>query len=383
MKTDIGVLTLPSFVSETCAFTSVRFLMDKTSYCLHKVSRDACSKDSLDSLNFVLLDGLTFPSCNVPGVLDGRTSTSLASKTVEYYCLASSSNYVFQVTTPLVAQLAQESVFSTAVTSVADTVPRCTFDNGKTRPPQPSLDNSTNICQNAVLDVNYVMSWNSQHLKAVTAKITLGNIPLNTFTQSAVTYTFYTQRVVTSSFTALTSTLSFTQSQIAPSLFPSISQPSASYASVFPSTLALSSFSGSSLSSSVPNSSISLIVQSSTLSIPATISIVNNSSLPATPLIPSSSFNVSTAALPTPNLITFTVKTSTVIFQNFTIDPTLIQKFTVSYKYEKSVDANASVVSNGTASTPNPRSGNPGYIIGKPLISRINSTVRFIVILSY
>ena len=368
VKTDSGVLTVPSFVTGSCAFTSIRFLMDKTSYCLHKISRDICTKATLSSLNFILLDGLTFPSCSVPGILDGRTSTSRAPKSVEYYCLTTSSNYVRQDTSFLVTQRINESLFSNAATGIVETVPRCKFDNGKTRPPQPFIDNSTNTCQNVVLDVNYVISWNAQQIKAVTAKITLGTIPLNTLSQSAVTYTYYTQRVVTSSIIVPINSVTQSLSQSAPSLFPSISLPSQP-SSIFP----FQTFSSlpNPIVSTSSSSNFSSISQSSN-SIATALSLSNASTV--------ATFGLSSSVVATPNLVTFTVKTSTLISRNFTLYPSLIQKFTVSFKYEKSVNSNASVsvVSNGTTSAVVSRSGNPGYVTGKPLISRNNSTVRLL-----
>ena len=358
--------------------------MDKASYCLHKVSRDICTKDTLNSLNFILLDGLTFPSCSVPGVLDGRTSTSRAPKTVEYYCLTSSSNYIRQGRSFLGTQSLNESLFSNAATGIVESVPRCKFDNGKTRPPQPFIDNSTNTCQNAVLDVNYVLSWNAQQIKAVTAKITLGSIPLHTLTESAVTYTYYTQRIVTSSIIIPINSVTQSLSQSAPSLFPSIPQSLHSSPSVsLPSQSSLFPLRNSTVSTlSSPSASANVTVSSASRSnaLSAATPVLTTSSILAPSLITPSTFRLSNSVIATPNLITFTVKTSTVISRNFTLDPSVIQKFTVSFKYEKSVNINASVsaVPNGTTSTVVSRSGNPGYVTGKPLISRISSTVRLL-----
>ena len=354
--------------------------MDRASFCTHKVSIDICTKDTFNALNFVLSDSLTFPSCSVPGILDGRASTSKAQKTIEYYCLASSTNYLRQNYSPLTAENSKESLFSTTATGVSNVVPRCMFDNGKTRPPQPSVDNSTNTCQNAVVDVNYIIPWNAQQINTVTARITLGNIPLATVTQSAVTYTYYTQSIVASPVVVPIVNSSPSQSSIQPTLALSTAVAlllNQSTSRVSNSSMSLSSSlrSSSNISSSL-NASYRTSA-ASPLSFAAVATSYNAAASSAFMLSRISTINATNASY---NYFTLTVKTSTVIPQKFTIDRSVIQKFTVSFKYEKSVDANASVSAalSNTSSTVVHRSGNPGYITGKPLISRKNSTVSLL-----
>jgi len=380
IKTDIGVLAVPSAIKGICSFSSIRYLLDKASSCTHKVSTNMCTKDTFNALNFVLSDSLTFPSCSVPGILDGRTSTSKAQKTIEYYCLTDSTKYLRQIYSPLTAESSKESLFSTTMTEVTNVVPRCMFDNGKTRPPQPSVENSTNTCQNAVVDVNYIIPWNAQQINTVTARITLANIPLDTVTQSAVTYTYYTQSIVASPAVVPIVNSSPSQSPMQPNLvlstaatlLPNQSTPQISNSSTSSSpSLRSSSNISSSLNASYRTSATPTLSRTAVAAsfIAAASSVVALSQISSINAI-----NVSQ------NYFTLTVKTSTVISKNFTIDRSVIQKFTVSFRYEKSVDTNASasaVLSNISSSVVH-RSGNPGYVTGKPLISRNSSTASLL-----
>ena len=86
---------------------------------------------------------------------------------------------------------------------------------------------------------------------------------------------------------------------------------------------------------------------------------------------------------PSPSLITVTVKTSTVVIRNASIVPYVKQKFTVSFRYQPTTSINASMspAVNAASKKVFYRSGNPGYVLGKPLLSKTSSTVSRIIIL--
>ena len=59
-----------------------------------------------------------------------------------------------------------------------NTYPRCSWDDGYSRPPIPTYDNTTELCQNAVLDVDYQLYWRGGEIISVEATLLLGAIGL-------------------------------------------------------------------------------------------------------------------------------------------------------------------------------------------------------------
>ena len=195
IRTNIGYLAVPVLTEGGfCSFTSVRFQTDRESSCEHEASAQSCSQPSFNAMNFLLPTGSNLPACNVPEVLSGVTSNSLALKTVEYYCLSTASDYLRFLTNSTATDSDIESLFQSSGSAKA--VSRCAFDDSKTRPNLPSIDNASGTCQNAVLDVNYELLWNGRQVNRITAKVTIGNFPVNPVTKTTVTYTYFTQIVV-------------------------------------------------------------------------------------------------------------------------------------------------------------------------------------------
>ncbi|XP_065054238.1 uncharacterized protein LOC135683037 [Rhopilema esculentum] len=355
IRTNIGYLAVPVWTEGGfCSFTSVHFQADRESSCEHEASAQSCSQPSFNAMNFLLPTGSNLPACNVPEVLSGVTSNSLAFKTVEYYCLSTASDYLRFLTNSTATDNNSESLFQSSGSARA--ISRCAFDDSKTRPNLPSIDNATGTCQNAVLDVNYELLWNGRQLNQITAKVTIGNFPVNPVTKTTVTYTYFTQKVVNATQIMASSIVTRSPS--------STTRPAVS------NTLH-SSFQPAGNSSIKRGASF----LATSLSLPS--AVTQDSSL-LTMMMATQKILASSGILsPSPSLITITVKTSTVVIRNASIVPYVKQKFTVSFRYQPTTSINASMspAVNVTSKKVFYRSGNPGYVLGKPLLSKTSSTL--------
>ena len=56
--------------------------------------------------------------------------------------------------------------------------PRCGWDNNFSPPPVPYYDETSQLCHNAVLQVNYNFTWAGTKLLLLNATLILGNVPL-------------------------------------------------------------------------------------------------------------------------------------------------------------------------------------------------------------
>eukprot|EP00794_Sanderia_malayensis_P014026 gene14026-15485_t len=355
IKTSIGFLAMPfQFQDNTCLFKTVEYMKDSKTRCLHKATSQSCMLASFNALNYAMPSGITNPACTVPGILDGASANSQVAKTVEYYCLQNISSYVILPNSNQ-AQPDEESLFTGGSSSNPAT--RCAFDDSKTRPPVPVFDSQSNSCSNAVFDVNYVMYWNGGQLKSVAAKVTLGSFQATHVTLSPVTYAYYTTRIIAST-------------------------PSRGYTAT-PSTVAMSS---ASINSSTTTNNTSIAQQSVSRIVPSYTGTLFTAQKPVATITPMTSLVSNSSSISIqPSVanntiinITITVRTSTVVLKNFTIVPSIVQKFAVLFSYSIASAGNASTASvsiNASASNVIHRSGNPGYVIGKPLISQTQAMI--------
>lgn len=65
---------------------------------------------------------------------------------------------------------------------------RCAWDDGFTMPPSPALDN--NVCEDAVVDVLYNLTWQGDELLLLEAAVLLADVPLQTERIDSVTVTY-------------------------------------------------------------------------------------------------------------------------------------------------------------------------------------------------
>ncbi len=378
---------MPAPISDSCSFTTINYLKNSKSTCLHKGTQGACSQATFNALFYVLPTGMTFPACTAPGVLDGKAQSTLVQKTVEYYCVKTPSSYVFNDDKQANLSIAGDALFKGD--STPDLLIRCQFDDSKTRPPEPSYDRGTNTCNNAVFGVDYRMHWNGQQLKSILARITLGSFSAGTVTQLPVTYTYVTTRVITAtpsqsiSMAPMSSSLGSTPALVRTAV-PSLLVTLLPSASANQSHYSTSVHHTSSESSSIRSSSAASNTAANSTVVPSTnvtnTNVTNPSftqSVPSLSLATNTGVQLSSTQALSVNVsfdkITVSVKTSTVILKNFTILPSVMQKFSVSFTHVQTVGDISSTVSSNMTSPD--RSGNPGYVLGKPLVTQTQESV--------
>ena len=354
IKTNIGTLSIPRniFGGTTCMFSPVHYLQDTSATCLYEATSSACNEPTLNALNYLMLHDLVSPSCpNIPRILNENAGTSFSPLTVEYYCLKNNTDYfISNILQKKDEEIITESLFASS-SSAKVLSERCSFDDAKTRPPSPVFSNLTNTCDNVVLNVNYKFSWNALQIQSILAKITLGSFPISTIKEAISTYSFPITLIIT------------------PTASPS-SVVSAEI-SYFRSSSALAFAQPSS-----PNSTSSSVIQ------------------PSPPVLSASLGFQSSVVAPAPQLLTVVTFSSTVITRNVTIVPTVIQRYTVGFGHvsvqQQSYSINGSVsvlVSRAVVTSNNEttltRSGNPGYVLGRPLMTQTSTEVRIVLLRAF
>lgn len=139
----------------------VRFLENSESTCVSEVVESLCTAtSSLSASSYIMPRDLANPPCPVPAaVLRGGTLSQnqneqpdLADVEVQYFCSA--------------GNLGKSSPW------------RCAFDDGKTAPPLPVVNQTSQTCSNVVLNVTYHFETSGQKLTKVKVMVTLGNARL-------------------------------------------------------------------------------------------------------------------------------------------------------------------------------------------------------------
>lgn len=147
----------------------VRFLENSESTCVIEVVESLCNpSSSLSASSYLMPRDITSPPCPVPAaVLRGGTLSQnqneqpdLADVEVQYFCTAGNS---------------------------ANLSPwRCAFDDGKTAPPLPVLNQTSRMCSNVVLSVTYRLDVFGQNVNKVIATVTLGNVKVQSQSYSNI-----------------------------------------------------------------------------------------------------------------------------------------------------------------------------------------------------
>jgi len=161
LSATLGTLVLPKKVfTGLCSQTvPVRFLENTESTCTTETVESLCSSmSSFSASSYLMPRGISSPPCPVPSAVLSKGTLSqnqneqpdLADVEVQYFCTTGSS--------------ASSSRW------------RCAFDDGKTAPPLPVLNQTSNMCSNVVLNVTYRFDVSGQIINKVTAVITLSDI---------------------------------------------------------------------------------------------------------------------------------------------------------------------------------------------------------------
>jgi len=184
----LGVLSLPQPVfNGLCSQTTpVRFLEEFSSRCVLELDQAFCSSQSpWSALNYVMPTKLGRPACLLPPAVlaQGRLNDTagvppeLANTDVHYYCGDVSAYVSMSPEAPGDLQLNTSSLFGTSSTETP-AFERCVFDTGETLPPAPAFNETTRVCSNVVVRVEYEFKWRERRIDAVMGKVTLGNVQL-------------------------------------------------------------------------------------------------------------------------------------------------------------------------------------------------------------
>ena len=180
-----GFLALPQMtLSGECVWTApVQFQEDVTTRCTLPPEEKLCQQFSpLSTLMFLRSSTEAYPPCpNQPNVASKYGQNTLSPTEVEYYCLADISEYLMEETNEEdLFDLYQSSLFAEYHNASSDlTVPvRCAWDDGYTQPPVPTFDNDTGLCHNSTLNVAYEMFWRGGEIVQVKGVVVLGTVPL-------------------------------------------------------------------------------------------------------------------------------------------------------------------------------------------------------------
>ncbi|XP_021349867.1 tectonic-2-like isoform X2 [Mizuhopecten yessoensis] len=221
-------LVLPHRVlSGQCAMASpVRYLEDDKSDCLLDLNQASCSVDgSFNALFYVESSSTRSPSCPKLFVVRGSNgveAATVAVTSVNYHCTTDFAGYLKNTTTLLPTRPTNSTTFNYTLPNLSDQdscgndittdfnviatstsdetplPPRCSFDDGYTRPPTPSYNSVTSFCDNTVLEVRYKFYWSGSQIVRLNATVIMGEVPAN----SVVTQKYSTEFV--HSFSGLT-----------------------------------------------------------------------------------------------------------------------------------------------------------------------------------
>ena len=207
-----------------CANTApVQFLVDVDNDCVQQMARDLCTESSsLSALVYAQATDLTNPPCpRAPFILRAQGLADVARVTTHYLCSKSAADYLRSTaraedvygptkkylfssdlprdTMPNCDFDAESGVYACEVSDDQHsdaTAPRCTWDDGYTRPPAPFYNETTNICHNAVVDVYYNFTWegagilNAGNVTSLNATLILADVPMEVEYISNFTYTY-------------------------------------------------------------------------------------------------------------------------------------------------------------------------------------------------
>ncbi|XP_071489486.1 uncharacterized protein [Diadema antillarum] len=181
-----GFLALPQMVlSGECLWTSpVQFQEDLVTRCVLPPNQVLCQEFSpLSALLFLRSSTESYPPCpNQPLVVSQYGQASTAPTDIQYYCVEDVSEYQLQVTSEEdLFGLYQSSLFAdTENGSLSESVvpQRCLWDDGFSQPPAPVFDNFTNLCLNSVVSVSYEMFWRGGEITWILGTVIMGSMPL-------------------------------------------------------------------------------------------------------------------------------------------------------------------------------------------------------------
>ncbi|XP_030848275.1 cell wall protein DAN4 isoform X2 [Strongylocentrotus purpuratus] len=180
-----GFLALPQMtLSGECLWTSpVKFQEDLTTRCTLMPDQRLCQQFSpFSALVFLRSSTESYPPCpKEPKVASQYGQATEAPADVEYYCLEDISDYLSEeaVDQDLFGQY-ESSLFAEYQNDTSEEkIPkRCAWDDGYTQPPIPSYDNETKLCYSSVVSASYEMFWRGGEILRIKGQVILGAVPL-------------------------------------------------------------------------------------------------------------------------------------------------------------------------------------------------------------
>lgn len=215
-------LTLPQRTwSGECVWSApVRYLVDTDNSCRRPMTTNACTDNpAFDARMYVQSTFWKDNPCSGPVVLSSLGPVAIGNVNVNYLCaaqdlsryLSSTDRYEdvvppnearkFNYTLPTDENGDADCAFDEllGIYRCADQVfgeeipglslpDRCGFDDGHTKPPAPSYDETSGLCSNAVVDVLYNFTWLANDIVYLNATVILGDVPMFT-TRNDVNFT--------------------------------------------------------------------------------------------------------------------------------------------------------------------------------------------------
>ncbi|XP_041455562.1 mucin-17-like isoform X1 [Lytechinus variegatus] len=180
-----GFLALPQMTLDgECLWTSpVKFQEDLTTRCTLMPDQRLCQQFSpFSALMFLRSSTESYPPCPKEPKVAGRFGQATeAPADIEYYCLEDISDYLSEQSVDQnLFDLYESSLFAEHQndTSEAKIPKRCLWDDGYTQPPVPSYNNDTKLCSNSVVSASYEMFWRGGEIVRIEGQVILGTVPL-------------------------------------------------------------------------------------------------------------------------------------------------------------------------------------------------------------
>ncbi|CAL4061379.1 unnamed protein product, partial [Meganyctiphanes norvegica] len=167
-----GYLSLPqTFLNEYCMESyPIKFLKKMSHICPLALTPDSCINAKRLNSNYYLHSSNKIPSFFNHNFKTNSSDNQFANVSVEHFCQNNIGNYV-KVQGLNTVSLREKSEFYSFINNAS--MVNC---NGSR---SPIYNETLNLCENVVLDVQYSMFWSGPSIDKVFAKIIMGNIPVS------------------------------------------------------------------------------------------------------------------------------------------------------------------------------------------------------------
>ncbi|XP_077996328.1 uncharacterized protein LOC144449628 [Glandiceps talaboti] len=358
-----GYLSLPTTnpTSGACTWRSpIQYIIDANSSCIQSPMQSLCTETSfLSARMYVLSSQINHPPCpSFPTVVKDPAQSNSEPVPVhtQYYCTDDVTPFQrSNLTTEELFPRFQTSLFpdNNTDTSRLDVsqVPRCAWDDGYTYPPAPEYDFDTGVCDNAVMSTSYEISWKGSEIVSLIAKFIIGGISLDRDPSIQPTETplleepsdNYTRPFLPPTTAGPFTTLNVTTAE------PTTDSPTTERSTLPIGTLEISTSDGGTTEDSTDITS-SMAVPTTDAS--TTVAATTRATTPA------AATTITPTEQPSPR-------------ENATLTgfPAFTQFFSVYYTYQNPPEVNTETGVIEPAPEPVERSGNPGYIYGRLVLT--------------